>query len=154
MSYYKGQSSHFSISLNIMKNSILSLAALALFTAGFSSCKKDATLKDHLVGEWKSVQVKAGTTDATTSNQFDLSLQSTDEFDLDITAIVPLAGVVTKSYSGDWTTDDAKQDITLVYNSTGETKTWDISAWSENSITAELVENNVRYVVKFERKRE
>jgi hypothetical protein len=135
-----------------MKNSILSLATLVLFTAGFTSCKKEATLKDHLIGEWKSVQVKAGDMDATDSNQFDLSLQSTDEFDLDVTAIVPFAGTVVKSYSGDWSADDAKQDITLVYNSTGERKTWDITAWSENSITAELVENNVRYQVKFERK--
>ena len=153
MSDYKGLSSHFSIRINAMKNSILSLAALVLFTAAFSSCKKDPTFKDHLVGDWTSVQVKAGASDVTDANQFDLSLQSTDEFNLDVTAIVPFAGVVTKSYNGDWTTDDAKQDITLMYNSTGEKKTWDVTAYSENSITAELVENNVRYVVKFERKR-
>ncbi len=137
-----------------MKNSILSLLALALLSAAFPSCKKELTLKDHLVGEWQSIQVKAGNSDATNSNHFDLSLQSTDEFDLDVTAIVPLAGTVTKSYSGDWSADDAKQDITLVYNSTGEQKTWDITAWSENSMTAELVENNVRYQVKFQRKGE
>ena len=134
-----------------MKNTILSLAALALFTAGFSSCKKDPTFKDQLVGNWKSVEVKAGTDDVTDANTYDLRLQSTNEFDLDVTAIVPLAGAVTKSYNGDWATDDPKQNVTLTYNGTGEQKTWAVNNLLDNSMTAELVENNVRYQVKFER---
>ena len=135
-----------------MKNAILSLAALALFTAGFTSCKKDPTFKDQLVGDWKSVEVKSGANDVTTTYTFDLSLQSSNEFVLDITSIVPSAGSVTLSNNGDYETNDAKQDVTLMYNSTGEKKTWEINALTESSMTAELLENNIRYVVKFKRK--
>ena len=134
-----------------MKNTIFNLAALLLFTAAFSSCKKDPTFKDQLVGNWKSTEVKAGTVDLTSSNTFDLRLQSSAEFDLDVTAMVPLTGKVIQSYNGDWSTDDTRQDVTLTYSGTGETKTWDITAISDNSMTAELLENNVRYQVTFER---
>ncbi len=134
-----------------MKNAIFSLAAITLFTVSLSSCKKDPTFKDQLVGNWKSVEVKAGTTDLTNSNTFDLRLQSSNEFDLDVTAMVPLSGKVMQSYNGDWSTDEAKQDVTLTYNGTAETKTWEIIAISDSTMTAELVENNVRYQVTFQR---
>jgi len=135
-----------------MKNAILSLAALALFTFAFSSCKKDPTFKDQLVGIWKSTTVKAGTTDVTNVNTFDLNLQASSEFDLDVTAMVPLTGKVVQSYTGDWSTDDAKQDVTLIYNGTGETKTWEITSVTDLQMKAELVENNIRYQVTFEKK--
>lgn len=134
-----------------MKNTILSLTALALFTVAFSSCKKEATFEDQLVGNWKSVEVKAGTSDVTNSNSFDLRLQSSNEFDLDITVMVPFAGNLTKSYNGDWTGNDAKQDLTLIYYGNGEMKTWEVVALSDTGMTTELVEDNVRYQVRFER---
>lgn len=134
-----------------MKNSISSLAVLMFLTAAFSSCKKDPTFQDQLVGNWLSVEVKAGADDLSSTNTFDLNLEQSQEFDLDLITMAPLVGKITQSYSGDWTTDDNKQEVTLTYNGTGETKTWDIIAVSETSLTAELVENNIRYVVKFER---
>lgn len=134
-----------------MKNSILSLAALALFTFAFSSCKKDPTFKEQIVGNWKSVEVKSDDTDLSHSNSFNLRLQSSAEFDLEITATVPIAGKISQSFNGDWTSDDAKQDVTLQYNGTGETKTWEILTLSDVSMTAELFEDNIRYQVKFER---
>jgi hypothetical protein len=134
-----------------MKNAILSLTALTLFTVAFSSCKKDPTFKDQLVGNWKSIEVKAGANDLTSSNSYDLRLQSTNEFDLDVTYMLPLTGKVIQSYDGNWATDDAKQDVTLTYNGSGDVKTWEITAISDLNMTAELLEDNVRYQVTFKK---
>lgn len=134
-----------------MKNAFFSLTALALLTLAMSSCRKDPTFKEQLVGNWKSVEVKAGTSDLSGSTTFDLRLQATDEFDLDVTYIVPLTGKQIQSYSGDWVANLDKHDITLTYNGTGETKTWEVTAIADLSLTAELVEDNIRYQVTFQR---
>ncbi|MDX1910469.1 MAG: lipocalin family protein [Saprospiraceae bacterium] len=133
-----------------MKNAILNLAAFLMLASAFGACKKEITFKDQLVGQWKSVQVNVGDTDATTSYAFDLNLESSLEFDLDVTSVVPFTGTVTQSYSGDWEENEDKKDVTLRY-SNGDEKTWDVISISETLMTAELIENNIRYQVKFER---
>ena len=134
-----------------MKNTILNLAAFVLLTSSFVACKKEITFKDELVGRWLSSKVTVGGTDVTSSYTFDLKLEASQEFSLDVISNVPLTGQITQSYSGDWTEDQSKQDITLLY-SDGAQKTWDIIALSETLMTAELIENNTRYQVKFEKK--
>lgn len=131
-----------------MKNAVLNLAAFLLLAPAFLACKKEKTFKDQVVGHWKSVQVTIGGSDATSSYDFDLNLESSQEFSLDVTTNVPLTGKVTQSYSGDWSEDEAKQDITLHYTN-GDEKTWDVISITETALTAELIENNVRYQVKF-----
>ncbi|MFN0037539.1 MAG: hypothetical protein ACKVUS_20955 [Saprospiraceae bacterium] len=133
-----------------MKNAVLNLAAFLLLASAFVACKKEKTFKDQLVGHWQSVQVTVADVDATPSYGFDLNLEESNEFDLDVSSVVPLAGTVTQSYSGDWDDDEAKQDVTLNYTN-GDKKTWDVTAISETSMTAELIESNVRYQVKFAR---
>lgn len=135
-----------------MKNAIFNLATFALLITSLTACQKDPSFKEQLVGDWTSTKVKAGSTDLTGSNTFDLRLQASNEFDLDVTSVVPLTGTVVQSYSGDWSTDEAKNDITLTYNGTGETRTWEIIEISGTTLTTELVEDNVRYQVKFERR--
>ncbi len=134
-----------------MKNTILNLAAFVLLSSSFVACKKEITFKDELVGRWLSSKVTVGSTDVTSSYTFDLKLEASQEFSLDVISNVPLTGQITQSYGGDWTEDQAKQDITLLY-SDGAQKTWDIIALSETLMTAELIENNTRYQVKFEKK--
>lgn len=135
-----------------MKNAILNLAAFLLLAPAFTSCKKEKTFKDQLVGHWQSVQVAIADQDVTSSFSFDLDLQSSYEFNLDVTTIVPLSNPVVQSYSGDWTDDEVKQDVTLKY-STGEEKTWEITSLTDAAMTAEIVEpDNKRYKVIFERK--
>ncbi|HAD14649.1 MAG TPA: hypothetical protein DCF33_19660, partial [Saprospirales bacterium] len=108
--------------------------------------------KDQLVGNWQSVEVTVADQNVTGSFIFDLDLQSSNEFNLDVTTIIPLSNPVVQSYSGDWTEDDSKQDVTLLYN-TGEQKTWEITVLTESSMTAEIVEpDNKRYKVVFNRK--
>jgi hypothetical protein len=142
-----------SLSFNLfitMKNAIFSLAALALIASAFTSCKKDPTFKDQLVGQWLSVKVKAGSTDYTASSQYNLNLEANNEFDLDVTATVPFTGQVTQSYSGDWSEDGTKQDVVLTY-SDGEEQTWEIAELTETTLTAEIIQSNVRYQVTFEK---
>ncbi len=133
-----------------MKNAVLNLAAFLLLAFSFGACKKDKTFQDQLVGHWQSVQVTIGGVDATSSYSFDLRLDTSKEFSLDVVTNVPLTGKVTQSYSGDWNEDEAKQDLMLNYTD-GEQKTWDIVSISETKLTAELIENSTRYQVKFER---
>jgi hypothetical protein len=135
-----------------MKNAILNLAAFALLISTLTSCKKDPTFKEQLVGDWVSTKVKAGTTDLSGSNTFELRLHASSEFDLDITSTVPLSGSIVQSFSGDWDTEDTKQDITLTYNGSGQTKTWDVVNIGNTTLTTELVEDNIRYQVTFERR--
>lgn len=134
-----------------MKNTVLNLSAFVLLFATFTACKKETAFKDRLVGQWKSTQVMAGTSDVTASYSYDLDLQNTMEFNLDVVTIVPFSGSVTQSYNGDWEDDESKQDITLFY-SDGAKKTWEVVLISDTRLTVELVENNTRYQVKFERK--
>ncbi len=139
-------------SFSIMKNAVLNLAAFLLLAPAFISCKKEKTFKDQLVGNWQSVEVTVADQNVTGSFIFDLDLQSSNEFNLDVTTIIPLSNPVVQSYSGDWTEDDSKQDVTLLYN-TGEQKTWEITVLTESSMTAEIVEpDNKRYKVVFNRK--
>ena len=133
-----------------MKNAVLNLAAFLLLASAFVACKKDKTFKDQLVGHWKSTQVTIGGVDVTSSYNFDLNLEGSQEFSLDVTTNVPFTGKVVQSYSGDWNDDQAKQDLTLNYTN-GDQKTWDVTAISETKLTAELIEDNTRYQVKFER---
>ena len=138
------------ISNFIMKNAVLNLAAFVLLASSFGACKKEKTFKDEVVGRWLSAQVTVGGVDVSSSYTFDLNLESSKEFNLDVTTTVPLTGKVTQSYSGDWSEDETKRDLTLNY-SDGDSKTWDIVAISETSMTAEIIESNTRYQVKFDR---
>ncbi|MDO8365596.1 MAG: hypothetical protein Q7T20_02280 [Saprospiraceae bacterium] len=133
-----------------MKNTFLNLAAFLLLASAFVACKKEPSFKDELVGHWLSSKVTIGGEDYTKSYIFDLNLEASDEFSLDVTTTVPLVSQSTQSYSGDWTNDQSKQDVTLHYTD-GSQKTWDIVAISDTRLTAELIENNVRNQVIFER---
>jgi len=144
----KPVSIHFYQSFFIMKNVVLNLAVIALLASTFVSCKKEKTFNDELVGHWLSTQVTVGGVNVTSSYAFNLNLEGSQEFSLDVTTTVPLTGKITQSYSGDWSEDQTKQDITLNY-ADGDKKTWDIVSITETSLTAELIESNTRYQVKF-----
>lgn len=140
---------HFSI-ISIMKNAVPSLLALLLISAvSFVSCKKDDSLQDRLVGNWHSSQVKSGGTDYSAIVEFNLDLQSSQEFDLDVITTLPFTGSSTQSYNGDWKEDEAKQDLILTFNNTSST--YEIVELSGNVMKAETVYEGTRYEVTFER---
>ena len=132
-----------------MKIAVHSLSALLFISAlSFVSCKKDDSLQDRLVGSWNSSQVKSSGADYSAIVQFNLDLQATQEFDLDVVTNLPPAGSSTQSYSGD-KKDETKQDLILTFNNT--TSTYDISELTGTSMKAEIVYEGTRYEVIFER---
>ena len=142
---------HFSI-CSIMKNAALGLMALLFISSlSFVSCKKDDSLQDRLVGVWVSNQVKSGGIDYSAIVKFDLDLQGTQEFDLDVITNLPPAGSSTQSYTGDWREDEAKQDLILTFNNNTTPSTYEISALTATTMTAEIVYEGTRYEVTFEK---
>ena len=140
---------HFSI-FSIMKIAVHSLSALLFISAlSFVSCKKDDSLQDRLVGVWQSSQVKSSGADYSAIVKFNLDLQATQEFDLDVITNLPPAGSSTQSYSGDWKEDETKQDLILTFNNS--TSTYDISELTGTSMKAEIVYEGTRYEVVFDR---
>lgn len=137
-----------------MKKTVLSLTACFILLSLLSSCKKEDTksFKDQLVGHWESVQIKSGASDITSTTQFKLNLESSNEFDLDVVSTPPLGNASTSSYSGDWFEDDAKKDLSLQYDQGGSTTTWDVKEITETQMTTEHIEKGIRYEIKFERK--
>jgi hypothetical protein len=133
-----------------MKNAVHSLLALLLIASvSFVSCKKDDSFQDRLVGVWQSSKVKSGGADYSAIVKFNLDLQSTQEFDLDVITNLPPAGSSTQSYSGDWKEDETKQDLILTFNNTSST--YEIVEITGNTMKAEIVYEGTRYEVTFDR---
>lgn len=130
-----------------MKNLILSLLALSV---AFVSCKKEATFDDQLVGNWTSTNVKIKGVDVTSTNTVVLNIQSSHEFDADVTTKVVIGEPIVSSYTGIWAADEVKQEITLKYDNSSEEK-YDVTSLSEKVMKATVVVNNERREFVFEK---
>ena len=130
-----------------MKNLILSLLALSV---AFVSCKKEATFDDQLVGNWISTNVKIKGVDVTSTNTVVLNIQSSHEFDADVTTKVVIGEPVVSSYTGIWTADEVKQEITLKYDNSSEEK-YDVTSLTDKVMKATVVVNNERREFVFEK---
>jgi hypothetical protein len=124
------------------------ILALAL-----TSCEKskEKSFEEKLIGRWHSVSVKAAGADVTGNNEFNINLEASKEFDLDVIVSSPFAPTHTSSFTGTWAQDDNKLDVTLTYDETEDQKTWDVKDISDNVMVAELIQNAVRYEIKFEK---
>jgi hypothetical protein len=131
-----------------MKKFIFSLLVLSL--TSFVACKKEATFDDKLVGEWTSTAVKVAGVDVTTSNTVVITIQSSREFDAEITTAPVFGAPVTSSYTGDWSADELKQELLLKYES-GEEEKYDISSLEGSIMKATTVVDNVRRDFVFEK---
>lgn len=134
-----------------MKNTAFALFALCLLAFTLPSCKKDKTFTEQLVGHWHSTEVKADGVDATAFYEFQLHLESSKEFDLDfITKNILSGSRSTVSYSGDWSEDEDKQDLTLTYT-TGETRTYEVKSLTDDTLSVEFIEGGKRFAIVFSR---
>jgi hypothetical protein len=131
-----------------MKKFLFSL--LVLSTMSFVACKKEVTFDDKLIGEWTSTSVKVAGSDVTNTNTVVLVIQTSREFDADITTAPLFGQPVTSSYTGDWAADELKQELVLKY-STGQEEKYDISSITETSMRATTVVDNVRREFVFEK---
>lgn len=135
-----------------MKNAANGLLALLLISSlGFVSCKKDDTLQDRLVGTWNSKEVKSAGIDYSAIVDFNLDLQNSYEFDLDVTTNLPPAGASTQSYNGDWKEDEAKQDLILTFSGSSTPSTYEINELTATTMKADIIHEGTRYSVSFER---
>ncbi len=135
----------------LMKNAVLSIFAL-LFALSLTSCEKDKekSFEEKLPGNWTSTQVKIGGV-ISTQFSFKLNLESSKEYDLDLTSIVPLVGSTTATFTGTWSHDDVKSELIVTEDGTAKQSTWDIKELTDTAMTAELIFENVRYEVKFKK---
>ncbi len=135
-----------------MKNAALGLLAILLISSfSFVSCKKDETLQDRLVGVWLSSKVKSGDVDYSAIVKFNLDLQKSNEFDLDVITNLPPAGTNTQSYNGDWVEDETKQDLILTFSNSSTPSTYEINSLTGTSMVAEIIYEGTRYQVTFQR---
>lgn len=130
-----------------MKNLILSLLVLSV---AFVSCKKEPTFDDQLVGNWISTNVKIKGVDVTSTNTVVLNIQSSHEFDADVTTKVVIGDPIVSSYTGTWAADEVKQEITLKYDNNSEEK-YDVTSLTDKVMKATVVVNNERREFVFEK---
>jgi hypothetical protein len=129
-----------------MKKSLIGLSLLAL---AFVACKKEVTFDDQLVGQWNSTQVKIGGADASAGNSVNIHLESSREFDTDVTTY-QFGPTIVSSFTGTWSADEVKQELYLKYD-TGERETYDITEINETTMRATTVVDNVRREFVFEK---
>lgn len=84
------------------------LAALLLFGAAFTACKKDATFTEKLTAEWNSTSVKIDGVAAAATTTMKLHLQTGGNYEI-TTTISPF----THPLSGTWSGDEANLKLTL-----------------------------------------
>ena len=130
-----------------MKNLIFSLLVLSV---SFAACKKDPTFDDKLVGKWVSTNLKIKGVDVTSTNTVTLNIQSSHEFDADVTTKVVIGDPIVSSYTGVWTADEVKEDIVLKYDNNSEEK-YDITSLTETTMKATVVVNSERREFVFEK---
>lgn len=130
-----------------MKNLFFSLLVL---TVSLSACKKDPTFDDKLVGTWTTTNVKIKGVDVTSTNTVVLNIESSHEFDADVTTKVVIGEPIVSSYTGIWTADEVKEEIVLKYDNNSEEK-YDITSLTETVLKATVVVNNERREFVFEK---
>ncbi|MEZ4918304.1 MAG: hypothetical protein R2792_04280 [Saprospiraceae bacterium] len=136
-----------------MKNSFFSFFALLLFSGILmTSCQKENTpsFKTQLEGHWQSSSVMVNSTDLSSFNQYKLFLEGTHEFELEYTTGLGSSTSTTLT-SGDWQEDQEKQDVTLIFNETGEALTYEVRTITSTEMVVEFIENNNRVTVSFEK---
>ena len=125
---------------------------LLSLTVVLPSCKKDKlpSFKEQVTGHWKSSAVFINNTDVTAAYQYALSLEATHEFNLNLST--PLNGGSSTIYeSGDWIENEAKNDLTLTFNSSGQVITYDVTIVSETQMTASFTQNGSLFQITFDR---
>ena len=136
-----------------MKNVFFNLlSCLVCASLLFSSCKKELSFEEQLVGNWNSQKVKASGVDVTATSSLKLVLQPDKKFKLDISGTTPLIGTTTQTFVGAWVRDPGDEnDVLLTFDATGQTSHYEIDRLEEDSMEAEILVSGVLYEVQFQR---
>lgn len=143
---------HVSIT-GFMKNLFFGLlSGLVCATLLLSSCKKELSFEEQLVGNWNSQKVKASGVDVTATSSMKLTLQPDKKFKLAISGSTPLIGTTTQSFTGAWVRDtDDPNDVLLTFDATGQVSHYEIDRLEEDSMEAEVLVSGILYEVQFQR---
>lgn len=129
-----------------MKKSIFGILFGAALAFTLTACKKDPVFEDQITGTWKSTKVTYGQADGTTLFEYTLRLESSKEFEL---TEKTLTG--TKISSGVFGVNADTQEITLTFDDGAAQQKYDITAIGDQSMTAETIISNVRFVIEFKK---
>jgi len=137
---------YLTFNLYPMKNAAFGLLAILLVALSFTSCKKEDSFAEKLVGQWHSSKVTYDNNDATGLFNFKLHLENSREFDLTLTTITG-----TQASTGNWEPNATTEEVTLINDSDGITAKYDITQVNESRMTAETVYQGKRLVIIFDK---
>jgi hypothetical protein len=130
-----------------MQKSLFGLVITVLFLGlSLSSCKKDPTFTDKMVGTWKSNKVTYDGTDASAIYHYTIILNSNKSFDLTQTTPLAPGSVVRK---GTWEADNSREDIILHYDDSSDSDRYEITGLTGSQLNAEIIVNSKRLDIVF-----
>jgi len=136
-----------------MKNAMLGfLTAFVCIALSLSSCTKEKTFEEQLIGHWHSEKVKISGVDASTSSSVVLKLTSEKKFTLEISGNTLLIGSTTQKFTGTWEKDPADDnDILLTYDANGQKSRYEIDTLEDDRMDADIIVGGVLYEIVFGR---
>jgi hypothetical protein len=142
-----------------MNNAVLKFTAFVLLASSFLACKEDPSLRDQLIGHWRSTKVVLVENEVAIeirdSISYDLALEESLNYQMETTTTsFGNPNSVKDTIKGDWAVQETSQFLTLSdYNGT-PIKTWDVTTISDTQMILEaFAENNTRkrYVISYSR---
>ena len=126
--------------------------AFVSIALSLSSCTKEKTFEEQLIGHWHSEKVKISGVDASASSTIVLKLTSEKKFTMEISGNTLLVGNTTQKFTGTWDKDLADDnDILLTFDWSGQKSRYEIDTLEDNRMDADIIVSGVLYEIVFER---
>ena len=126
--------------------------AFVSIALSLSSCTKEKTFEEQLIGHWHSEKVKISGVDASASSTIVLKLTSEKKFTMEISGNTLLVGNTTQKFTGTWDKDLADDnDILLTFDGSGQKSRYEIDTLEDNRMDADIIVSGVLYEIVFER---
>ncbi len=137
---------YLTFNLYPMKNAAFGLLAILFVALSFTSCKKEDSFEEKIVGQWHSSKVTYDNNDATGLFNFKLKLENSREFDLTLTTITG-----TQASTGNWEPNRTTEEVTLINDGDGVSTKYDITQLTDARMTAETIYQGKRLVIVFDK---
>jgi hypothetical protein len=137
-----------------MKNALSGFCmALLLLSSFLTSCTKEKSFEEQLIGHWQSQQVKISGVEASSTSKVVLKLTSEKKFTLEISGSTLLVGNTTQKFTGTWEKDPSDDnDIMLTFDTNGQKSRYEIDTLEDDSMDADIIVGGVLYEIVFERR--
>jgi hypothetical protein len=135
-----------------MKNAIYGFfIAFVSIALSLSSCTKEKTFEEQLIGHWHSEAVKIGGVDASSSSSITLKLTSEKKFSLEISGNTLLVGTTTQKFAGTWEKDPTDDNDILLTFENGQKSRYEIDTLEDDKMDADIIVGGVLYEIIFGR---